>query len=105
MGHSGDGSTDVVEPQHLLLGDHVLSSVRASQSPLHGELEGSSNYGVRMHDLVIRGGFLVDGTGRPGRLADIAVDDGVITAVVDAGASPATTSVRRLASSTPPAGS
>ncbi len=38
-----------------------------------------------MHDLVIRGGFLVDGTGRPGRLADIAVDDGVITAVVDVG--------------------
>jgi len=37
-----------------------------------------------MHDLVIRGGFLVDGTGRPGRLADVAVDDGVITAVVDA---------------------
>ncbi len=37
-----------------------------------------------MHDLVIRGGFLVDGTGRPGRLADIAVDDGVITAVIDA---------------------
>ena len=39
-----------------------------------------------MHDLVIRGGFLVDGTGRAGRLADIAVDDGVITAVVDRGA-------------------
>ena len=38
-----------------------------------------------MHDLVIRGGFLVDGTGAPGRVADIAVDDGVISAVVDAG--------------------
>jgi hypothetical protein len=29
-----------------------------------------------MHDLVIRGGFLVDGTGRPGRLADVVVNDG-----------------------------
>ena len=38
-----------------------------------------------MHDLVIRGGFLVDGTGAPGRMADIAVDDGVISTVVDAG--------------------
>jgi N-acyl-D-aspartate/D-glutamate deacylase len=38
-----------------------------------------------MHDLVIRGGFLVDGTGGPGRLADVAVTDGLIAAVVDAG--------------------
>jgi N-acyl-D-aspartate/D-glutamate deacylase len=38
-----------------------------------------------MHDLVIRGGYLVDGTGAPGREADIAVDDGTISAVVDAG--------------------
>jgi N-acyl-D-amino-acid deacylase len=37
-----------------------------------------------MHDLVIREGFLVDGTGRPGRVADIAVDGGVITEVADA---------------------
>ena len=46
--------------------------------------ERSSNYRDGMHDLVIRGGFLVDGTGRPGRLADVAVNDGVISAVVDA---------------------
>ena len=36
------------------------------------------------HDLVIRGGKLVDGTGAPARLADVAVDKGVITAVGDA---------------------
>lgn len=34
-----------------------------------------------MHDLVIRGGTVVDGTGAERRTADIAIDDGVITAV------------------------
>ena len=33
------------------------------------------------HDLVIRGGHVVDGSGDPGRSADIAVDGGVITSV------------------------
>ncbi|MCP4870347.1 MAG: amidohydrolase family protein [Proteobacteria bacterium] len=39
-----------------------------------------------MHDLVIRGGTLVDGTGEARRTADVAVDDGVITAVGKLGA-------------------
>jgi len=34
-----------------------------------------------MHDVVIRGGTVVDGTGAPARTADVAVDDGVMTAV------------------------
>jgi len=34
-----------------------------------------------MHDLIIRGGMLVDGTGAPARQADIAVKDGIITEV------------------------
>jgi N-acyl-D-amino-acid deacylase len=34
-----------------------------------------------MHDLVISGGTVVDGTGAAPRRADVAVDDGVITAV------------------------
>src|SRR5947209_3722937 len=34
-----------------------------------------------MHDIVIRAGTVVDGTGAPPRTADVAVDDGVITAV------------------------
>ncbi|MDI9915342.1 amidohydrolase family protein [Rhodococcus sp. IEGM 1379] len=34
-----------------------------------------------MHDLVIRGGLVVDGTGAVPRQADVAVDDGRITAV------------------------
>ncbi len=38
------------------------------------------------HDLVIRGGQLVDGTGAPARPADVTVDDGRISAVLEAGA-------------------
>ena len=34
-----------------------------------------------MHDLIVRHGTLVDGTGAPPRQADVAVDDGRITAV------------------------
>ena len=33
------------------------------------------------HDLVIRGGTVVDGTGAPGRTADVAISDGVVTEV------------------------
>ncbi len=35
------------------------------------------------HDLVIRGGTVVDGTGNPARTVDVAIDNGVITAVGD----------------------
>ncbi len=34
-----------------------------------------------MHDLVIRGGTVVDGTGGPSRIADVAVDGGLVTKV------------------------
>ena len=37
------------------------------------------------HELVIRGGLVVDGTGTEGRTADIAIDDGAITAVGQVG--------------------
>lgn len=37
------------------------------------------------HDLVFRNAFLVDGSGEPGRLADVAVDGSVIAAVEPAG--------------------
>ena len=36
-----------------------------------------------MHDLVIRGGSVIDGTGAPARLADVAIDDGRISRVGD----------------------
>ena len=47
-----------------------------------------------MSDLVIRNTRLVDGTGAPARMADVVVDDGVITAVHPAGKAP-TVGVRR----------
>ena len=34
-----------------------------------------------MHDLVIRGGMVVDGTGAPARLADVAIDGGLISKI------------------------
>jgi N-acyl-D-amino-acid deacylase len=34
-----------------------------------------------MHDLVIRGGTVVDGTGAPARTADVAISDGIVTEV------------------------
>ena len=34
-----------------------------------------------MHDLVIRGGTIVDGTGEPRFVGDVAIDNGVITSV------------------------
>ena len=33
------------------------------------------------HDLIIRGGNVVDGTGAPGRTADVAISDGIVTEV------------------------
>ena len=34
-----------------------------------------------MHDLVIRNGLVVDGTGAPARQTDVAIDDGVVAAI------------------------
>ena len=46
-----------------------------------------------MHDLIVRGGTVVDGTGAPPRVADVAVDDGRITEVGPVGADGAETSL------------
>jgi N-acyl-D-aspartate/D-glutamate deacylase len=34
-----------------------------------------------MHDLLIKGGTVVDGSGEPGRTADVAISDGIVTEV------------------------
>ncbi|MEZ4499577.1 MAG: amidohydrolase family protein [Thermomicrobiales bacterium] len=38
-----------------------------------------------MHDLIVRSGFVVDGSGAPGRTADIAIDGATITRIGDLG--------------------
>jgi N-acyl-D-aspartate/D-glutamate deacylase len=50
-----------------------------------------------MDDLSIRGGYLIDGTGVPGREADMSVSNGHIVAVGPRAARP----VRELATFTP----
>ena len=52
-----------------------------------------------MTDLVITGGTLVDGTGAAPRAADVAVKDGRITEVADAGSLRGTNATRTWAGS------
>jgi N-acyl-D-aspartate/D-glutamate deacylase len=45
------------------------------------------------HDVIIRGGTVVDGTGAPARTADVAIDGGVVTAVEPLGAASASRTI------------
>ena len=49
-----------------------------------------------MHDLIIRNGFLVDGSGAPGRHADVTVDDGIISSVDPAGSTGQASQARQV---------
>ena len=46
-----------------------------------------SGESMAKHDLIIRGGTVIDGTGAPARTADVAIDQGLITAVGEVGGS------------------
>ena len=49
-----------------------------------------------MVDLVVTGGTLVDGTGAPARTADVAVTDGIVTEIADAGTLAGTDATRTI---------
>ena len=53
----------------------------ASSSDRHRGDHGSSYRSLRDHDLIIRGGTVIDGTGSPARTADVAISGGTITDV------------------------
>ena len=47
-----------------------------------GQLGSAASYCLLMaHELVIKGGSVVDGTGAPAASGDVGIDDGVITQV------------------------
>jgi N-acyl-D-aspartate/D-glutamate deacylase len=63
--------------------DRAVKFVATSEERLHrmATLLLRRRWREPMHELVIRGGTVVDGTGAPALTADVAVDDGRITAV------------------------
>ncbi|NLA36513.1 MAG: amidohydrolase family protein [Actinobacteria bacterium] len=49
-----------------------------------------------MHDLIVTGGLVIDGTGRAGRHADVAISGGIITEVAPAGSLVGTAARQRI---------
>src|SRR5215468_7482621 len=72
-------STSVTVARTALLPSEARPAGTGTRYDLAGEA--STHAGETMHDLVIRGGTIVDGTGGLARPGDVAVDDGRITEV------------------------
>src|SRR5882672_11278022 len=62
----------------VLLARHIVGQ---RSGALYEDSGFSAKKGPSMHDIVIRGGTIVDGTGAAAFISDIAVDGGKITAV------------------------
>ena len=84
LGHAGQGTAGPAERRKL---DRPVKtatrSVRRLRPPCGRRRRHRSSGRRPMHELVIRGGTVVDGTGAPAATADVAVDGGRITAVGD----------------------
>ena len=66
VGCSGRGKTHLAEVMWSTRGESLNQSKRG---------------GVKMGELIIRGGTVIDGTGRPGEINDLLVRDGIITEI------------------------
>jgi len=83
---------DEVQRQVIAMLGGGASGGGASAEPAAGTVAG----GRADFDVIIRGGTVVDGTGQPARLADVAVRDGRIAAIgaLDPRATVSTTTIR-----------
>ena len=68
--------------------NELAASVTTDRNPQYETEQLPSTFGpddypqpMTQHDLVLRNGTVIDGTGRPRFVADIAIDDGVLTAI------------------------
>ena len=100
VGHPGDRPADVVGPKDPLLYNHCSPPCEPHGTRFTVSANVAATTVGAMHDLVIRGGLVVDGTGRPGRIADVVVNDGVITAVIDADSGETTGEATRVVDAT-----
>src|SRR3954462_6962783 len=68
-------ATGLERPRHA--SSAHCPGMRSGASLMQSTLPG----GASMHDIVIRGGSVIDGSGRPAFTADVAIDGGRIAAV------------------------
>ena len=68
-------------PVHALRSRRSLRRTRGTRSADRRHPSLLQRGAMTMHDLVVKGGTVVDGTGAPARTADVAITDGVVTEV------------------------